>query len=285
MRMKYITQPQAVNYAAVSGMVNALTYRYRFLCAAPIGNSVKQKNLWGLMLGCGEERVLFAAAFHGMEWLTTLVCLRLCEELCMAMSDNRLLDGWDIRRAMHGRSLVFVPQVNPDGVEISLRDLRSRWQANANGVDLNHNFNAGFQELQQEERKKGINGPCARQWGGPFPESEPETKALVALCERCEFRHVIALHSQGEEIYWQYGEHTPPQSELMAHTMAAASGYTVSHPTGLASHGGFKDWFIERYHRPGFTVELGKGENPLPLSDFESIYEKAREMLLVAAFL
>lgn len=283
--MEYITTPKQADYVAVSGMANALAARYRFLCLSPIGSSVNDRNIWGLMLGDGEERVLFSAAFHGMEWLTTLVCLRLCEDMCNAITKNKTLSGWNVRRAMRGRSIVFVPQVNPDGVEISLSNPQSRWQANANGVDLNHNFNAGFKELQQMEQNNGINGPCASQWGGPHPESEPETKALTALCERCDFRHVVALHSQGEEIYWRYGKHTPPASLLMAQAMAAASGYTVSESTGLASHGGFKDWFIKTYHRAGFTIELGKGENPLPLSDFEGVYEKAREMLLIAAFL
>ena len=280
--MDTITTVQPMNYTAVNGMIGALTARYRFLCAAPIGSSVQGRCLWGLTLGDGGKRVLIAAAFHGMEWMTAWVTLRLCEELCSALQTEQPLSGWDVRRALLGRSVVLVPMVNPDGVEIAFR---KPWQANANGVDLNHNFNAGWEILQQEECKKGIIGPCARQWGGIAPHSEPETKALVTLCERGDFRHVVALHSQGEEIYWRYGTYTPPESLLMAKAMAMASGYTVSAPTGLASHGGFKDWFIETYHRPGFTIELGRGVNPLPIKDFTEIYGKAREMLLISAFL
>lgn len=283
--MEHIVVAREADHGTVSGMIGALCARYRFLCVAPIGRSVQGRNLWGLTLGSGKRRVLIAATFHASEWLTTLVCLRLCEELCYAIARERPLCGWDVRRAMAGRSIVFVPMVNPDGVEIALHDPSRRWQANADGVDLNHNFNAGWEILQQFEKEKGINGPCSRQWGGPCAESEPETKALVALCRRADFRHVVALHSQGEEIYWQYGEHTPSESYLMAMSMAAVSGYRVGMPTGLASHGGFKDWFIEEFHRPGFTLELGKGNNPLPLSDFEMVYEKAREMLLLSAFL
>ena len=94
-----------------------------------------------------------------------------------------------------------------------------------------------------------------------------------------------ALHSQGEEIYWRYGENTPSRSRIMAEIMGASSGYTVADPEGMASHGGFKDWFISEFCRPGFTVEFGLGENPLPVEDFESIYEKTREMLLLAALM
>jgi g-D-glutamyl-meso-diaminopimelate peptidase len=71
----------------------------------------------------------------------------------------------------------------------------------------------------------------------------------------------------------------------MAEVMAASSGYTIADPEGLASHGGFKDWFIEQTGNPGFTIELGKGKNPLPVSEFEAIYAKAQEMLLLAALM
>lgn len=120
---------------------------------------------------------------------------------------------------------------------------------------------------------------------GDFPESEPETRILAGLCRRIPFRHVVALHTQGEEIYWRYGAHTPPQSHLMAQVLSAVSGYAVADPTESASHGGFKDWFIDRFHRPGFTLELGSGKNPLPLRQFESIYATAREMLLISLLL
>ena len=297
--MERIVTPQPGDHGAVCGMIGALCGRYRFLTAVPIGRSVLGRSLWGLTLGTGRQRVLMAAAFHGQEWLTALVCLRLCEEMCDALARNGELDGWDLHRALAGRSIVFVPMVNPDGVEIALHgsacggpyadqvraaggDVQGLWQANARGVDINHNFNAGWEQLQQEEQKKGITGPGARQYGGPAPESEPETQALVALCERCGFRHMMALHSQGEEIYWEYGDCTPPASKLMALIMASASGYAVAAPTGLAVHGGFKDWFIEHTGRPGFTIELGKGKNPLPVTELDTIYGKAREMLLIS---
>ena len=139
--------------------------------------------------------------------------------------------------------------------------------------------------MQAQMQKNGKIFPGPRQYPGESPESEPETRALTDLCRRVVFRHVVALHSQGEEIYWEYGDRTPPQSHIMARVMGEASGYTVTAPTGFASHGGFKDWFIRYTGRPGFTLELGLGVNPLPVEDFPAMYEKAREMLLLAALL
>lgn len=300
--MEKVTAPQAADAGTVRGMIYALRGRYEFLDTVPIGHSVLGREIYGLILGSGRERVLYAAAFHAQEWLTSLVLLRLCEDICEAMSRDGRIAEMDFRQALAGRSLFLIPQVNPDGVEIALHGpatageyaaqaetLGARvpglWQANARGVDINHNFNAGWLQLQEMEKKNGISGPAPRQWGGPAPESEPETAALVQLCRRGKFRHVLALHSQGEEIYWRYGEQTPSRSRVMAEIMAASSGYTVADPEGLASHGGFKDWFIREMERPGFTIEMGKGENPLPLSDFEAIYAKAQEMLLLAALM
>ena len=56
-------------------------------------------------------------------------------------------------------------------------------------------------------------------------------------------------------------------------------------PEGLASLGGFKDWFIGEFNRPGFTVELGKGQNPLPMSDLDDIYCRVEEMLTLVCLM
>ncbi|NLA77634.1 MAG: gamma-D-glutamyl-meso-diaminopimelate peptidase, partial [Clostridiales bacterium] len=78
---------------------------------------------------------------------------------------------------------------------------------------------------------------------------------------------------------------TPERSYLMAKILAASSEYKLVKNEGLCSHGGFKDWFIEEFSRPAFTVEMGLGKNPLPLSDFEDIYKKIEEMLLLSVLM
>ena len=72
---------------------------------------------------------------------------------------------------------------------------------------------------------------------------------------------------------------------MMASVMSASSGYAMEDPEGLASNGGFKDWFIHELKRPAFTVEMGMGVNPLPISDFDAVYEKTEEMLLLSALM
>ena len=299
-----LVTPQPVDYGVVRGLCTALQSRYDDLSSAVVGRSVLGREIPALVLSRGpvRQRVLMAAAFHGQEWLTSLCALRLCEELCLTLQADLPLCDIPVCRAMWGRQIWFVPLVNPDGVEIARygslaaggyaataaaagADTPGLWRGNARGVDINHNFNAGWAQMQVLAQKNGKISPGSRYYSGPEPESEPETRALADLCRRYEFRHVVALHSQGEEIYWSYGHHTPPRSRMMARVLGAASGYTVAQPSEMASHGGFKDWFIDHYHRPGFTLELGRGRNPLPLTEFEEIYEKAREMLVLSVLL
>ena len=292
-----LVTPQPVDYGVVRGLCTALQSRYDDLSSAVVGRSVLGREIPALVLSRGpvRQRVLMAAAFHGQEWLTSLCALRLCEELCLTLQADLPLCDIPVCRAMWGRQIWFVPLVNPDGVEIARygssaagayaaaaarlgADVPGAWRGNARGVDINSNFNAGWEEMQALAQKSGKN--CGKQ-----PESEPETRALADLCRRVPFRHVVALHTQGEEIYWRYGPHTPPQSRMMAQVLSAVSGYAMADPAEGSSHGGFKDWFIDCFARPAFTLELGVGKNPLPLREFEAIYEKAREMLLLSVLL
>ena len=71
----------------------------------------------------------------------------------------------------------------------------------------------------------------------------------------------------------------------MLRVLALTSGYRPVENEGLASHGGFKDWFISAFDRPGFTIEIGRGENPLPLRDLKPIYDRLREMMTLAAIM
>ena len=263
-----------------------------------IGQSILKRRIYALGIGNLKNAVLFTGAIHSQEWLTCSLILRFFEEL----SEKHELYGVDLNDIFTNRGLIVVPMCNPDGVEIALggpktakqlcspiqsimKKSNQSWQANARGVDLNHNFDAGWKQLKQLECSKGIKSPSPRQYGGICPQSEPETKALVALCNNFDIKKVIAFHSQGEEIYYYYGKNTPPESALMADALAASSGYEVCQPTGLASHGGFKDWFINSKCRPGFTIEIGKGQNPLPIEMLEPIYDRLKEMLVIATLL
>lgn len=290
------------DYINVKQKIFKLNKRYPFLKTSSIGKSCVGREIPMLKIGQGRDCVLFAGAFHGSERITCNLLLKFTEELCEALSQNAEFCGINAHSAMENRELLILPLMNPDGCEISLhgemgcgylkehirslcRGNYTKWNANARGVDLNHNFDAGWQELRKRETKMGILGPALTRFGGFFPESEPETIALCSLCRKKEIRHAVAFHSQGEVIYWSYGEKMPKRAQKMAQIMAASSGYALDVPSAIATGGGFKDWFIKEFERPAFTVEVGLGENPLPISDLDEIYKKIKEMLILCAIM
>lgn len=283
-------------------LINDLDLNYEFVKVETFAKSVCLRDIKFLQIGNRNYMVLWVGAFHGMEWLTSFLLLKFLKNLCTNIKSEKRLFGIDIFNQLQKRGLLVIPCLNPDGVEISTRGSdsagkyknfikeiskgnTSSWQANAHGVDLNHNYNAGWEELHELELKNGITGPAITRYGGTSPESEPETQALVNLCKKYNFEHAIAFHSQGEEIYWRYGDSIPKKSFLLAKLFAVSSGYTLSAPEGLAVGGGFKDWFISEFNKPGFTVEIGKGKNPLLFSELDAIYEKLEKMLYISALI
>ena len=279
--------------------ISSILENFNFVSCKKIGKSVLGKNLISLSIGYEENQVLLLGAFHGMEWMTAGIILKFFKKLCLHIKNNEKILGIDIKKSLETRGLTIVPCVNPDGVEISLlgskaaenykylvekheKNLDKFWQANARGVDLNHNYDAEWEALKEKEILSGITMPSSTRFGGEFPESEPETQAVVNLCRKFNFEYAMAFHSQGEEIYWNFGDEMPINSRFIANKLALSSGYSLSNPEGLAIGGGFKDWFITEFKKPAFTIEIGKGKNPLPLSDFETIYKKVENMLYIS---
>lgn len=271
----------------------ALEKNYPFLQVKTIGASVLGLPLYALCLGDGPRKLHINAAMHANEWITTPLLMRFIEELAAAGARGGRLAGLDARQALSEASVWAVPMVNPDGVKLAQEGLHSghplyhellqwnygsrrfrRWKANARGVDLNDQFPAFWEE---EVKRRAADGPGRRDYPGPAPLSEPEARALVDLTAAERFDMVIALHTQGQEIYWNYRGYEPPESERLARAFGQVSGYKPVKLTG--SDAGYKDWFIYEYRKPGFTVELGSGVNPLALDCFEDVYDELKPLL------
>ena len=95
----------------------------------------------------------------------------------------------------------------------------------------------------------------------------------------------LALHTQGEVIYWRYLDYEPPQSRRIGEIFSEASGYTLEETPFASGFAGYKDWFIESFDRPGYTIEAGRGANPLPIGQFDEIFEDNLGILTLAPLL
>lgn len=281
--------------------MHTLSQMYPNIRLFSAGHSVLGKPIWCLFAGdCSCAPVLLAGGIHGAEWLTSMLLFLFGETLAKAAINGDTIAGIRADGTLAHHSLILLPCLNPDGIDIAINGFDAAeeyapqvkqmifehpeqvWQANVRGVDLNHNFDAGWETLQKLERQAGITAPGPTRYGGNTPFSEPETRAIRDLCTKYDIRQLFSFHSQGEEIYWRYGYRTPGRSRLIAGLLASSSDYTVCDPVGLASHGGMKDWFIQETGRPGFTVEIGKGKNPLPIEQLPDIWERLQEMLMLS---
>lgn len=296
--MQRIVKDKEMNWDTYTSYIKKISARYPFAEVSTCGKSHLKRELFSLSIGSGTNYVLYVGGVHAQEWITSVLLMRFYENICEKFASGKELAGLCTREILSDRRLIIIPELNPDGIEIALSggDAAlgykavcekasggdySSWNANARGVDINHNFDARWDILHEMGAREGITAPSPRLWGGTHAESEDETKALTRLCRELPIRHAVALHSQGEEIYWDYGKIMPPKAFLMAKIFSAITEYTLVKNEGLASHGGFKDWFVSEFSRPAFTVEVGKGENPLPVSQLDDIYTKIEEMLCV----
>ncbi len=249
-----------------------------------IGKSIAGRDLYVFKLGNGEKQIFLNGAHHGTEWLTAPCLVRFAFDLQETFRKRIRLCGFNTTALLKQATIHILPMVNPDGIEIARFNPEKLWQSNARGVDLNHNYDAGFERYKILEKQHNITAGNTR-YSGQFPESEPETKAVCTYVRENPMDLCVALHSQGEVIYYEYEDLTPPCAKAICKALSRASGYLPDHTSGFASYGGFKDWFIKEFRKPAFTVEIGKGRNPLPGYQFADIYQKVLPLLLTASFL
>ncbi|MGM9927326.1 MAG: M14 family metallocarboxypeptidase [Bacillus sp. (in: firmicutes)] len=264
------------HYGRLESDIYSLSARYPFLDVRNIGQSVLGKNLYELRLGSGKKVIHFNASFHGNEWITSMVLMEWFQHV---------IEMYEMTEAiLQDVQLSLVPMVNPDGVDLVFRgteaamglfDVESMnhhkkdycgWKANIRGVDLNKQFPANWEQYKMQTYAQT---PSYRDYPGEQPLSEPEAIAMKNLVECSNFQQVIALHTQGKEFYWGYGGLEPEEASIIAEKLEKISCYKGIQ--NINSHAGFRDWFILQYRKPGFTIELGKGINPLPLSQFPEI--------------
>lgn len=288
-------QKNSFSPRAISARMTCLAKSFPFVKRKRCGTSLCGRAIDALVMGCGKKTVLYLGAHHGSEYLTANLLLDLAEELCRAADAGKRLFSFSARELLERRTLILVPCVNPDGVALALRGVCcdnplgrkqiamnrgsedfSKWQANARGVDINHNYDYRFYEYKQLEAAHGIL-PGRSRYAGEYPESEPETLAVCRLVEelRASLSLLVSFHSQGEVIYY----HDSPLTRQGARFLARTSGYRLEKAEGLAAYGGLTDW-ANSLSIPAYTVEIGRGENPLPQEMAPLLYISLREMLI-----
>lgn len=228
-----------------------------------------------------EHNVLIHASIHGREHATGWMMMALLSR-ALARDDAYLQDV-----CFH-----VIPMANPDGVAISQNETlddtqnviyqqdkalkytkekksmyASHWKANYQGVDLNRNFPAGWENL------KNRNYPSFQWFGGNQPFTTSETKALRDYTQAHTFEATVSMHASGCLVYYGFGDKQPANkdSQSLAKALCDMNGYTAM-GTSSTDGGGYKDWAIDSLGIPSVTMEIGAtivndGSDPVPLQE------------------
>ena len=152
-------------------------------------------------------------------------------------------------------------------------------------MDLNLQFPAGWEQAKKIKYSQGISTPAPRNFVGLAPLSQPESLALYNYTKQHNFDLTIAYHTQGKEIYWQFQNYAPINAYNIGLQFAKISNYTLADVPYISGFAGYKDWFLQEYKKPAYTIEAGFGENPLPISQFNEIYKDNLGILLLGSIL
>lgn len=264
--VNYIKRP---TYRSIQSQIEQLEETYPDLISvSTIGKSVQGRNLSLIQLGTGETKACIISGIHARESITVSYLMRCVEEFCVAYhSKTGKFGGYNIKELLDQYTLYLVPLANPDGleiiagrdtpeVEITYRgDMTIKdYKGNANGVNLNKNFPLNWTGINNT-----VVSPDAEGYKGESAYSEPETKALMKLCNTNDFVWMTSIHVRGNCVYWSDAvSPSVGNAENIATELEKQCGFykceTSVDVNGFG--GGFENWFRKKFNRPGFCLEL-----------------------------
>ena len=287
-RLQTVQPTENYTYADMEQDLLTLKKKYpRTLRVNTYGHSLEGRPLYAAVAGEPNARfaVLIGASMHAREHMTSL--------LVMAQLAHLLQEGVPKDTAFH-----ILPMLNPDGVTLSqtgmytpaqyemyLRDVENgfftggaelymrRWKANARGTDLNRNFDAMWERIDERPY------PAHAFYRGEHPLSEPESKALADYARQTSFDATLSYHATGSVLFYDFGDDTSinEKSRSLAETVHQLTAYRLIPDKG-DSFGGFKDWAILELKTPSLTIEIGREAAPLALEEFADIFARNREV-------
>ena len=286
-------------------IIRELVKTYPFLRSELLTNTAFGRPVRTLVIGTGPRKVLYSAAHHANEWITTPVLLKFVEDFAAAIAARGKIGDADARELAESVTIYTVPMVDPDGVDLVTgatapgtveyeiaRHLGENypdipfpegWKANLMGVDLNLQYPAGWLRAREIKFSQGFTLPGPRDYVGRAPLNQLESRDLAGYTEFIDPALVLAYHTQGKVIYWQFEDIFVPGARELGEEFARLSGYELADTPYESSFAGYKDWFIQQFRRPGYTIEVGEGENPLPIEQFDEIYQANLPILVRAA--
>lgn len=263
-----------------------------------IGKSVEGKNIIALKLSSDNSykpSVLFTGGIHAREDFSVMLVMKMIDYYCAYYNEGTLFDNYDVKNIVENVDMYFIPVANPDGLNIVHHGLESSsnynklkemkiwgedhtyWKANANGIDINKNFDDGNWEIRT--CVPGTDVPCSDRFKGFEPNSEPETRALIDFSNSHDFSLMVSYHCSGNCVFWADNDTHSMFKKLDVKIMDEFSQKYIYRKTKIGEdpkiYGcGFENWFRVNKKRPGFCVELSpfvEGGKQHPDSMFDEL--------------
>ena len=147
------------------------------------------------------------------------------------------------------RGVLFIPCLNPDGMQLGTR-------TNANGVDLNRNFPT---KNWGEDTSSAGDNP-ADYFGGKAAGSEIETKFVMEIIEEYKPERILTLHAPYKVVNYD----GPAQD--WAEEISEIIGYPVEASIGYPTPGSFGTYCGIERNIPTITLEL---DEKIPVEQLE----------------
>lgn len=248
-----------------------------------------------------KPSVFFTGGIHAREDFSVMLCMKMIDYYCHYYNNDENFEGFNVKKIIDSVDLYFVPVANPDGLNIVHHGIESSanyellknmtiwgedhtyWKANANGVDINKNFDDGNWDLRT--CVPGTEIPCSDRFKGFKPNSEPETVAMVNFCNKYNFTLMVTYHCSGNCTFWADSGTHGMFNGLDEKIMDELNKKYIYRKTKISMdpkiYGcGFENWFRARMKRPAFCIELspfveGGKQHPDYMFD-ELVWEHAK---------
>lgn len=294
----YCSNVGTYTYQEMQVDLNSLKATYPKMQMDVLGNTIDGRQLYHVVVGnpSAPHKILVHGGIHAREYISSQVVMREIVALLEMQQNNWLYHGQSVATLLQNTCIHFVPMVNPDGITLvqggidalntqaaktmvmsmaaqdQVTDLATylrKWKNNINGVNLNRNFDAFWQEATPK-----VDHPSNMFYKGTGPESEVESKALANLCRQLMPDYTISYHTQGRVIYWYFGEtgNYKAKGQYLANVVHQNTGYTISDTWSQTDAAGFKDWAVQKLDIPSVTIELGRGTSPVDESQISQMW-------------
>jgi len=184
----------------------------------------------------GENNVLIIGVVHGDEPQGKFLIEEYITEF------TKLYSPPSPGRGGCSNAPLFIPYLNPDGMQLCRR-------TNANNVDINRNF-----PTKNWGQNHGDNATCddktTNYYGGNSPASEIETQFVINIIEKYKPKLILTLHAPYKVVNYD------GPAQKIAQDISKIIGYPVEESIGYPTPGSFGTWAGVERNIPIITLEL-----------------------------